>query len=110
MICGDIIDHIEVDGVDHYWIEDYRYVGLIDSVGIEKNLDNATSPAHASEHLMVREVRLFNVSMKHSEAPFFKPSHLCLPFSFHQLVEHSVILNFSLSALIVCLRFPRFST
>ena len=34
MVCGDIIDHSEVDGVDLFWIEEYRYVGIVDSEGV----------------------------------------------------------------------------
>merc|ERR1719318_1724507 len=52
MVCGDIIDHTEVDGVDYYWMEEYRYVGLVDSEGVKVNMDNATSPAQATELLM----------------------------------------------------------
>lgn len=52
MACGDIIDHTEVDGVDYYWLEEYRYVGLVDSEGVKVNMDNATCPAQATELLM----------------------------------------------------------
>lgn len=52
MVCGDIIDHCEVDGADLYWLEQYRYVGLIDSENVRVNVDNASSPAQATELLM----------------------------------------------------------
>ena len=52
MVCGDIIDHCEVDGVDLFWIEEYRYVGIVDSEGVKVNMDNAASPAMATELLM----------------------------------------------------------
>ena len=29
MVCGDVVDHEEIEGVDRYWLEPYRLPTLI---------------------------------------------------------------------------------